>query len=819
MRGGSGIYGVVLSASLLESGVATVPQYLEIRFDHQTQVITNLIFLLAYVGILLPIILYTGATGMMGILNVPEMLGGLPEALDINPDTLSLYLIVWLVGIVGAIYALFGGLRTVAVSDTLNGIGLFVGGFLITIFAINLLGGDDGFSAGATKLITEQKARLNSVGSTSSSVPFGTIFSGIFLLNLFYWTTNQQIIQRTFGASSLAEGQKGVLLTGALKLLGPLYLVVPGMIAYTVFAGEGIKPDQAYGMLVNRVLPPHLTGFFAAAMIGAILSSFNSALNSSCTLFSLGLYKSVLNKNASEESVVRSGKVFGWIVAIIAMVIAPLLANTTSIFGYLQKMNGMYFIPIFAVVLVGMISKRVPPVAAKIALIAGFSIIAVGYFVSPFDKVVASLHEFHFLGLVFAWLVVLMFVIGEVKPSAEEFNQQDVGAVDMTPWRLAKPAGLALIATVFGIYATFADFSVLDPPAGSDFADIRQFTLQNENGMSVKVTNYGAIITSIMVPDNKGNMQDVALGYNSADGYMNAVDKPYFGAIVGRYGNRIANGQFTLDGETYTLAKNNGENHLHGGVIGFDKVIWTAKPDPASNAIELSYLAKDMEEGYPGNLAVTVTYTLTSNNSIVIDYLAVTDKATPVNLTQHTYFNLKGEGEGTILDHELMLNADSYTPVNEGLIPTGELPTVKNTPFDFTTAKAIGRDIGQDNQQLTFGLGYDHNWVLNKPETDSTLTLAAEVFEPTTGRVLTVETTEPGLQFYCGNFLDGRLTGKSGKPYVHRGGFCLETQHFPDSPNQPNFPSTILNPGSEYKTKTVFTFSVRNAEAETESEE
>ncbi len=470
----------------LKSGVATVPEYLEIRFDHQTQVITNVIFLVAYVGILLPIILYTGATGMMKILNVPSMLGSLPELLGMSatavgdpltgaasadaalsgPDTVALWLIVWVVGIIGSIYALFGGLRTVAVSDTLNGVGLFVGGFLITGFALAQIGGDGGIADGATQIWEEQRTRFNSVGGPKSTVPFGTIFSGIFLLNLFYWTTNQQIIQRTLGASSLAEGQKGVLLTGAFKLLGPLYLVLPGMIAFTMFAGENIKPDHAYGMLVNRVLPSPLTGFFAAVMIGAILSSFNSALNSSCTLFSLGLYKNVIRKDATEHDVVRSGKVFGWIVAVLAMAIAPLLANTTSIFGYLQKMNGMYFIPIFAVVLVGMLTRRVPSIAAKIGLIAGFSLIAIGYFVPPFDSIVASLHEFHFLGIVFSWLIILMLVIGEVWPRETEFEQQDVGAVDMTPWKHARAAGFVLIAIVLAIYVTFADFSVLDVAAG-----------------------------------------------------------------------------------------------------------------------------------------------------------------------------------------------------------------------------------------------------------------------------------------------------------------------------------------------------------------
>jgi SSS family solute:Na+ symporter len=445
----------------LKSGVATVPQYLEIRFDHQTQVITNLIFLVAYVGILLPIILYTGAIGMMGILDVPSLLGGLPEMLDMEADTLSLWLIVWAVGIIGSIYALFGGLRTVAVSDTLNGIGLLVGGFMITGFALSHLGGDAGMFAGVDLVMDQQKERLNSIGGQDSSVPFGTVFSGILLLNLFYWTTNQQIIQRTFGASSLAEGQKGVLLTGALKLLGPIYLVVPGLLAYSVFIDQPIQADKAYGMLVNKVLPAPLTGFFAAAMIGAILSSFNSALNSSCTLFAMGTYKSILKKNASEEAVVRSGKVFGWIIAIVAMSIAPLLASTTSIFAYLQKMNGMYFIPIFAVVFIGMTTNRVPAIAAKIALVVGFAVIAIGYFVPPFDIVVASIHEYHFLGLVFAWLLILMLVVGAIAPSESEFRQEDVGAVDMTPWKHAKPAGLVLIGIVLTIYVIFADFSVL----------------------------------------------------------------------------------------------------------------------------------------------------------------------------------------------------------------------------------------------------------------------------------------------------------------------------------------------------------------------
>jgi SSS family solute:Na+ symporter len=438
----------------LKSGVATVPQFLEIRFDHQTQVITNLIFLVAYVGILLPIILYTGATGMIGILDIRGLLG-------IESQTVALWLIVWVIGIIGSIYALFGGLRTVAVSDTLNGVGLLVGGFLITGFALAALGGEQGISGGARFLYEHQRERFNSIGGPQTNVPFGTVFSGILLLNLFYWTTNQQIIQRTFGASSLAEGQKGVLLTGALKLLGPLYLVLPGMIAFSLFAGEKIKSVQAYGELVHRVLPGPLTGFFAAAVVGAILSSFNSALNSSCTLFSLGLYKNVLRPDATEHQVVRSGKVFGWIVAVVAMSLAPLLVGQKSIFGYLQKMNGIYFIPIFAVVLVGMLSKRVPPLAAKVSLIVGFVVIAIGYFVPPFDKYVEAIHEYHFLGIVFACLVLLMLIIGKWKPRETDWLQEDVRAVDMTPWKYAPLAGVVLVGIVIAIYAIFADFSVL----------------------------------------------------------------------------------------------------------------------------------------------------------------------------------------------------------------------------------------------------------------------------------------------------------------------------------------------------------------------
>jgi SSS family solute:Na+ symporter len=348
----------------------------------------------------------------------------------------------------------------VAVSDLLNGIGLLTGGLMITWFGLKALGGGD-FINGIEALSAGNPGRFNSIGGAESSVPIGTVFSGVLLLNLFYWTTNQQIIQRTFGASSLAEGQKGVLATGFLKLIGPIFLVLPGMIAFALFAGQDVRADHSYGRLVNTVLPTAFAGFFAAVMMGAILSSFNSALNSTCTLFSLGLYNNITRKEASNEQIVRAGKVFGWAIAVFSMSLAPLLAGQESIFSYLQKMNGIYFIPIFTVVLVGMLTRRVPPIAAKIALITGFTIIACGYFIPPFAKIVDSLHEYHFLGLVFACLVILMLVIGEIRPLKEEWTQEDVGAVDMTPWAHARKSGAVLALIVLTIYVVFADFSVV----------------------------------------------------------------------------------------------------------------------------------------------------------------------------------------------------------------------------------------------------------------------------------------------------------------------------------------------------------------------
>ena len=327
------------------------------------------------------------------------------------------------------------------------------------------------------------------------------------------------------------------------------------------------------------------------------------------------------------------------------------------------------------------------------------------------------------------------------------------------------------------------------------------YVLTNGKGLVAKITNYGATLVSLGVPDRNGDVADITLGCDALEGYMAA--SPYFGSTVGRYANRIANGKFTLEGVEYTLAKNNGENHLHGGIKGFDKVLWQAEPFKEEKAVSVKfvYFSKDGEEGYPGNLACTVTYRMTENDELKITYEAETDKATPVNLTHHSYFNLAGQGEGDILTHELMLEADQYTPVDAGLIPTGEIQDVASSPMDFTTPHAIGERIDQVEG------GYDHNFVLRSG--GGGLALAARVYEPESGRVMEIFTTEPGIQFYSGNFLDGTITGKAGKVYNQYFGFCLEPQHFPDSPNKPDFPSTILQPSAKYLSITVFKFTVR----------
>jgi aldose 1-epimerase len=338
---------------------------------------------------------------------------------------------------------------------------------------------------------------------------------------------------------------------------------------------------------------------------------------------------------------------------------------------------------------------------------------------------------------------------------------------------------------------------------------VDEVTLKNSHGVELHAISYGGIITSLKVPDRAGKPGDIVLGFDQPESYWADPPPPFFGAIVGRYGNRIGKGKFTLDGKPYSLATNNGVNHLHGGNKGFDKVLWTitTKDAPEGSQAIFSRTSKDGEEGYPGNLQVRVTYTLTEKNELIVDYHATTDKATPVNLTQHSYFNLAGEGTGDILGHQLTIDADRYTPVDDTLIPTGELAPVQGTPFDFRQPTAIGARIDQDNPQLKNGKGYDHNWVLTRKGTG--LQHAARLTDPKSGRTMDVATTEPGLQFYSGNFLDGTIKGKGGHVYAHRSGLCLETQHFPDSPNKPKFPSTILQPGKAYESRTVFTFSAK----------
>jgi aldose 1-epimerase len=331
--------------------------------------------------------------------------------------------------------------------------------------------------------------------------------------------------------------------------------------------------------------------------------------------------------------------------------------------------------------------------------------------------------------------------------------------------------------------------------------EVQLYTLTNANGMQVKVTNYGAIVTSIITPDKEGDMGDVVLGFDNVNGYV--PNDPHIGGIIGRYANRIANGKFTIDGKEYTLATNNGPNHLHGGNIGFDRVVWQADELPEQNAIKLTYVSKDMEEGYPGNLTAEVTYTLTDDNGLQIDYEATTDKATPVNLTNHSYFDLSAGKKKDILKNVVTINADKFTASDETLIPTGELKSVKGTPYDFTTPQPVGTRI--NNLQ---GFGYDLNYVINNG--GDKLTHAATVYEPTTGRVMEVHTTQPGIQLYTAYHLNGSLTGKNNRKYESYGGLCLEAQHYPDSPNKPEFPNTVIKPGEKYKETTIYKFTTRN---------
>jgi len=380
--------------------------------------------------------------------------------------------------------------------------------------------------------------------------------------------------------------------------------------------------------------------------------------------------------------------------------------------------------------------------------------------------------------------------------------------------------GCALALSVQSACRQDSSAGAANPPRGvtkqpfgklPDGTAVDLYTLRNSSGIEARVMTYGGIIVSLETPDRTGKRSDIVLGFDSLGGYLH--DPPYFGAIIGRYENRIAKGRFTLDGKTYQLPINNAPNSLHGGTRGFDKVVWSASSfeRPDSVGVELSHVSPDGDQGYPGTLRVDVRYTLTDSNALVVDYRATSDKATPINLSQHSYFNLTGDVQRDILAHVLTLDADRYTPVDTTLIPTGEIAPVAGTPFDFRTPTAIGARIDSSNEQLRRGRGYDHNFVLTRK--DSGLAHAVHVLEPTSGRTLDVYTTQPGLQFYSGNFLDGTIHGKGGRAYIHRSGFCLETQHFPDSPNKPQFPSTILRPGTEFTSRTVFVFGTDSSQA------
>ncbi|SFZ91998.1 aldose 1-epimerase [Flaviramulus basaltis] len=340
-----------------------------------------------------------------------------------------------------------------------------------------------------------------------------------------------------------------------------------------------------------------------------------------------------------------------------------------------------------------------------------------------------------------------------------------------------------------------------------DSTVVEQYKLVNNNGVEVNIITYGGRITSLKVPNKKGDFENVVLGFDNLDDYLK--ENPFFGALIGRFGNRIAKGKFTLEGKDYTLATNNGENHLHGGIKGFDSVVWEAEPieEKENSILKLTYLSKDGEEGYPGNLKITVIYTLTKDNALEVSYEATTDKTTVVNLTQHAYFNLSGDFSKDILNHDVVINSNTYLPVDETQIPTGEIRNVKGTPFDFTSVKKIGKEIAINNEQLKLGGGYDHCWIVNGEK--GNMNFVASAYDETSGRFMEVYSEEPGMQFYTANFLDNTLPIPNGGTYAKRTGFCFETQHYPDSPNQKDFPTTILEPGEIYSTKTTYKFSTK----------
>ena len=461
---------IFLLPRYLKGGLTTVPGFLAKRFDVTTKTLTSVLFLTGYVVVLLPVILYSGSLAISGMFGIPELLG--------VTHTQSIWICVWGIGIIGSIYAVFGGLKAVAVSDSINAIGLLIGGILIPIFGLMMIG-DGSILDGLSTLTTENPDKFKSMGGPTDPVPFYTIFTGMMLVQLFYWGTNQQIIQRALGAKDLKEGQKGLLLASFIKILGPLIVVLPGIIAFHLFQGNLESADSAYPMLVKKVLPGAWVGFFAAVLFGAILSSFNSVLNSSVTLFGIDVYKEHINKNADEKTIVKYGKTFGVILAIASMFIAPLIANAGSLFDYLQEINGIYSIPILTIIVVGYLTKRVPAIAAKIGLVSGCLLYIISqffmkdYFINKAletakasgitDKAALTLVEVqaypHFLdvmAILFILNVVIMLIIGKIKPREEPFVQQYTKQVDITPWKYINHASIIICIIVIGVYVYFA---------------------------------------------------------------------------------------------------------------------------------------------------------------------------------------------------------------------------------------------------------------------------------------------------------------------------------------------------------------------------
>ena len=454
----------------LKGGLTTVPGFLAKRFDVTTKTLTSVLFLTGYVVVLLPVILYSGSLAISGMFDIPELLG--------VTHTQSIWICVWGIGIIGSVYAVFGGLKAVAVSDSINAIGLLIGGILIPIFGLMLIG-DGSILEGLSTLTTENPDKFKSMGGPTDPVPFYTIFTGMMIVQLFYWGTNQQIIQRALGAKDLKEGQKGLLLASFIKILGPIIVVLPGIIAYHLFQGNLQSADSAYPMLVKEVLPESLVGFFAAVLFGAILSSFNSVLNSSVTLFGIDVYKQHINKDAEEKTVVKYGKAFGVILAIVSMFIAPLIANAGSLFAYLQEINGIYSIPILTIIVVGYLTKRVPAIAAKVGLLSGCLLYIHSQFIlQPYfiDKALANAaavgitdqtalalikaqaypHFLDVMAILFVLNIIIMLVIGKLKPMKEPFVQEYTKQVDITPWKYTKQAGIAICVIVIGVYIYFA---------------------------------------------------------------------------------------------------------------------------------------------------------------------------------------------------------------------------------------------------------------------------------------------------------------------------------------------------------------------------